>query len=782
MHPHFSRSFVAATAAVLVGTTLIGISLASPVVGAENLATIDYTCAFPGIGNQTIPITVAGTAPTSVSPGQTFSITGVQSTTVLPASVVNSLLSLTSAAQGNVTDFEVDATDATPASINGAATPIPFGPVPLKKNKTATVIAPATPESVGPFTAGSNGTISLFPGDITLVSPLDVGGTTINATIRCTPPSPLPTGSMFTIPIVGAPSVTSSSSTLFTAGSAGTFTVTTSGSPIAALSESGSLPSGVSFTDNGNGTATLSGTPASGSGGVYSLTITAANGVSPNATQPFTLTVDQAPSITSSSSTLFTAGSAGTFTVTTSGFPSDPTLSASGSLPSGVSFTDNGDGTATLSGTPTVAGAFPLEISASSSAGTSSQALDVEVGPVVAGVVEPTSPVFDTNHVPAGPTDGGQTIDIEGLGFGGATPVVDFVNQETGSSVPAGSVTVVGAGAEIEAVTPSGEQYGTNDVVVSVDGIQSELSPTDEYTFLPSVGTTSDTTTGTSPGAGPIGGGNIGTVSGSGFTDPLSGAPSVTGILLVHGSQSVPVTTYDVVSDTRIDLTWPSVNAAGLYHVKVLTSLGSGFDEVSNAYTYEGPLSVTMVTPTAGPLGTGPLIKVLGSGFVPGHMTVTWGADVITDLNCISRKCTFDAPAQDSAGLVSFTLEDESFTSPIETFTFEAAPVILSYSADAGPAAGGTEIDLTGSGFVMGSKVLWGTRLLRPLVASGGDSIEFKTPAGTPGSSVQVSVENAGGTSESFTFTYEGSIGPSVTREDRSVLRPEVETSWWRGP
>ena len=61
--------------------------------------------------------------------------------------------------------------------------------------------------------------------------------------------------------------------------------------PTPALSESGNLPSGVMFTDNGNGRATLSGTPAAGTGGTYTFTITATNGVSPDATQTFTLTV-----------------------------------------------------------------------------------------------------------------------------------------------------------------------------------------------------------------------------------------------------------------------------------------------------------------------------------------------------------------------------------------------------------------------------------------------------------------------------------------------------------
>ena len=53
----------------------------------------------------------------------------------------------------------------------------------------------------------------------------------------------------------------------------------TTGNPAATITESGALPSGVTFTDNGNGTATLAGTPAAGTNGSYPITITAANGV-----------------------------------------------------------------------------------------------------------------------------------------------------------------------------------------------------------------------------------------------------------------------------------------------------------------------------------------------------------------------------------------------------------------------------------------------------------------------------------------------------------------------
>ena len=69
--------------------------------------------------------------------------------------------------------------------------------------------------------------------------------------------------------------------------------MTAIGAPAPALTVGGSLPAGVTFVDNGDGTGTLSGTPAAGTGGTYALTFTAANGVLPDGTQAFTLTVNE---------------------------------------------------------------------------------------------------------------------------------------------------------------------------------------------------------------------------------------------------------------------------------------------------------------------------------------------------------------------------------------------------------------------------------------------------------------------------------------------------------
>jgi LPXTG-site transpeptidase (sortase) family protein len=170
----------------------------------------------------------------------------------------------------------------------------------------------------------------------------------------------------FTLTVNEAPAITSPNNVTFAVGTTSSFTVMTTGYPVPAISEAGALPSGVTYVDNGNGTGTLSGTPAAGTQGTYPLTITASNGVSPNAIQNFTLTVNVAPAITSAGNVTFTIGSAGSFTVTTTGFPVPAISIPPGSLPAGVTFTDNGNGTATLAGTPGAGtnGSYPFTITA----------------------------------------------------------------------------------------------------------------------------------------------------------------------------------------------------------------------------------------------------------------------------------------------------------------------------------------------------------------------------------------------------------------------------------
>ncbi len=108
------------------------------------------------------------------------------------------------------------------------------------------------------------------------------------------------------------PAIQSANATTFTIGTAGMFTVTSTGTPTNAITNANfsgctrtaSLPSGVTLTDNGDNTATLAGTPAAGTAGTYTLCLNASNGYGTAATQQFTLTVARATPTTPTISNL----------------------------------------------------------------------------------------------------------------------------------------------------------------------------------------------------------------------------------------------------------------------------------------------------------------------------------------------------------------------------------------------------------------------------------------------------------------------------------------------
>ena len=87
-----------------------------------------------------------------------------------------------------------------------------------------------------------------------------------------------------------APSFTSPNSLVCAELAACNFTFATqNGAPASTFSIAGTLPTGVTFA-----TPSLSGTPAAGSRGTYTVTVTANNGTAPNANQTFTLIVTAA--------------------------------------------------------------------------------------------------------------------------------------------------------------------------------------------------------------------------------------------------------------------------------------------------------------------------------------------------------------------------------------------------------------------------------------------------------------------------------------------------------
>ena len=177
----------------------------------------------------------------------------------------------------------------------------------------------------------------------------------------------------------GGPAFTSGASDTAVAGKAFSFTVTTTGNPAPKITETGRLPRGVKFASHGDGTATISGTPARTAAGAYPLTLTATSSAG-TTTQAFTLTIASRPAIKKIPAATARVGAPVHLAITATGNP-PPALTRTGTLPAGLSFTDNGNGTATITGTPAAGsgGSYQLIITAANPAGTARQAFTLTI-------------------------------------------------------------------------------------------------------------------------------------------------------------------------------------------------------------------------------------------------------------------------------------------------------------------------------------------------------------------------------------------------------------------
>jgi Putative Ig domain len=177
-----------------------------------------------------------------------------------------------------------------------------------------------------------------------------------------------------TLVVSQAPAFTSAASANGGAGIAFTFNVTTTGSPAAVVTRTGTLPTGITFVAGANGTAKLSGTPtAAMAGRTFPLTFTATNSAG-SVSQAFTLTIGRAPVFTGSQLALALSTRPYSYTVQTTGTPV-ATLTMTGTLPKGLTFVPATNGTAKLSGTPLrgTSGIYTLTFKATNVYGTTNR-------------------------------------------------------------------------------------------------------------------------------------------------------------------------------------------------------------------------------------------------------------------------------------------------------------------------------------------------------------------------------------------------------------------------
>ncbi len=344
--------------------------------------------------------------------------------------------------------------------------------------------------------------------------------------------------------IVGkAPAITSANTAQFSAGTAGSFTVTTTGYPAPTIGGTGALPAGLSFVDNKNGTATIAGTPTAG--GTYVLTVTATNHTG-STQQTLTITVNQAPKITSASTLSATVGKTFSFTVTTTGYP-QPTLSRTGNFPSGVLFTANTNGTATIHGTPLTNGTYPVTITATSTAGTATQLFSLVVDQA------PTITSAGTAKFSTG-TASSFTITTTGnpastIGESGALPAgVSFVDNKNGTATIAGTPTATAGGRYVLTITAT-NRAGSATQTLTITVNQAPKITSASTLNAPYLRAFSFTVTATGYPLPTLG--RTGTLPwGVQFTANNNGTATISGTPLVRGTYRLTITATSVAGTT----------------------------------------------------------------------------------------------------------------------------------------------------------------------------------------------------------------------------------------
>ncbi|MGD0320728.1 MAG: DUF4214 domain-containing protein [Acidimicrobiales bacterium] len=264
-------------------------------------------------------------------------------------------------------------------------------------------------------------------------------------------------------------------------------------------------------------------------------------------------------------------------TCSVSGTLTDPAISGTFTLPSGLSagattvtiyepnnaFADGNVGAPQPTGVTAGANITTPDISASAS-------FTVIVGPTVTSI----SPTY-------GPAGGGTTVTITGTGFSttAEATTVDFgTTAATGVSC---STTT-----SCTATSPAGS--GTVDVTVTVGGQTSATSSADEFTY-----DTTPTVTQVSPKGGKASGGTVVTVTGTGFL-------SATGVKFGANAG----TSMTVSSDTSLTITSPSGTVTGTpVDIEVTNTTGTSSAVTADQFTYVAgsglPLSPSATTSSA---------------------------------------------------------------------------------------------------------------------------------------------------------------------------------------
>ncbi len=348
-------------------------------------------------------------------------------------------------------------------------------------------------------------------------------------------------------------------------------------------------------------------------------------------------------------------------------------------------------------------------------------------------------PVISSVSPSTGSSGGGTTVNIIGSNFiTGATVKFGTV---------AGTGVIVNSSTSITVIAPAGS-VGTDDVTVTTVAGTSAVNSNDKFTY-----TNAPTVTNISPTTGALSGGTSVAVTGANF---------VSGVTVNFGSNAAT----SVVVNSATSIT--AVAPAGVLGTVDVTVVNSGIvSALSSAdhFSYVAVPTVTGINPTLGSIAGGTPVTVTGTNFGAGatvHFGGTLGTSVVV---ASSTSLTVLSPAE-SIGTQHVTVTTGGGTSAISSadqFSYVGAPTITGISPTIGVGSGGNSVTITGTNFVVGSTVQFGTNAAASVVINSSTSITAISPSGSLGT-VDITVTTGSGTSATSTadqFTYENL--PTVT-------------------
>ncbi len=259
------------------------------------------------------------------------------------------------------------------------------------------------------------------------------------------------------------------------------------------------------------------------------------------------------------------------------------------------------------------------------------------------------------------------------------------------------------------------------------------------------------------PSSGPASGGNTVIITGANFTSAT---------VVEFGTKDA--LSFTVNSSVQITAVAPSGTAGTTVDVKVTTPAGTSATSAATKYTYGLP-SVTLLSPAAGAAAGGNTVVITGANFT-GATAVMFGSSNVTSyvVNS-STQITAVAPPGSAGTTVDVrvsTAAGTSSTSDASKYSY-GIPVVTLLDPAAGPAAGGTEVDIYGTGFtgVSGADaVKFGVKNAISFEVVSATHIEAIAPSGTGGTTVDVTVKNPVGYSAATGTANDYAYGvPAVT-------------------